>query len=80
MIRNDNISIRDYIKNHFPEIGKQETEDLMKMINLADKYGFGNSMAFISTAWALMLKEHGFTDEQAIRASHNLSYPLPLKK
>jgi hypothetical protein len=59
-----------------------EAEAVEKVIEAGERYGYGNMMAHLATAWALKLRDgEGLPEKVAIECVSNRGpYPLPKKK
>lgn len=61
-----------------PGVGDEEKTDILNALEIADRNGYGNIMAWLGTAWAVKLRDQGITEKAAIDAvSHRTPYPLP---
>lgn len=54
-----------------------EIQSVKQVIEIADKYGYGNLIAHLKQRWALkLIEEYNFSEEQAIKAADVSAYPL----
>jgi hypothetical protein len=59
-----------------------EEEAVRMAVQIGEAYGYGNIIAHLATAWAVILRDkHGLSEEDAIAAVSNCTpYPLPPKE
>jgi len=56
-----------------------EQEAIIKVCEIGKVYGYGNMIAHLGSAWALMLmNDHGLTEEAALSAARSVGYPVEL--
>lgn len=60
-------------------ISKEEQEAIKLVIIIGKKYGYGNMMAHLSSAWAKsLMDQYQFDEKSAIEAAHGLGYPVKM--
>ena len=58
-------------------ISKDEQQAIKTVVSLGEKFGYGNLICHLQTAWAAQLvKEYGFTEEVAMRGESG--YPIKM--
>jgi hypothetical protein len=64
-----------------PMISSAEALAIYQTLNSAERFGYGNLMAWLATAWAVKLRdEEGMSEEASIDfVSNRGPYPLPKK-
>jgi hypothetical protein len=57
-----------------------EEEAIKYVIEMGEKYGYGNMIAHLKREWAENLMESGLTETAALSAANSSSYPLFAKR
>jgi len=56
-----------------------EKEAIIKACEIGKVYGYGNVIAHLGSAWALMLmQDYGFKEKDALDAACGVGYPIEL--
>ncbi len=58
-------------------VSDREVDAIQIVTNLGSEFGFGNMMAWLSTAWTIHHVEKGIKPKDAIKMVHGTPYPLP---
>ena len=53
-----------------------ERNEILEVIDIAEKWGYGNLIAHLRYAWAKKLIEQGISKETAIEATNSSPYPI----
>lgn len=53
-----------------------EKEDVLKVLQIAEKWGYGNLIAHLKHEWAKKLMADGISKETALAATNVSSYPV----
>lgn len=63
------------------KVSQEEREAVRLVLEYGARFGYGNLIAHLRTAWAAMLmEEYGATEEEARRGSGGAGYPLRMQQ
>lgn len=60
-----------------PSVGHAEKQAIVDAIVIAERFGYGNIISWLQTAWATKLRDQGIPEKAAAEATKMSPHPLP---